>query len=736
MEAEIWRKKRHYLLFTMILLAAAVFSSSLVSADFGTHLNVTLTETVYQNTTFAENFYLTESKKYCYSEGILNVTNPNTETVFDIYIRFTNIENLDTDFSLISGRTGYQSYGGAKSTAEYGLIGNTTNNVTLSQDLDNDGTNDTVWVNSTHVIFNLTSESGVIAIRLQNSTGNVDISNAGTTPVPIEMNEVNITGSKVYGNLTIIGTTTADNQIVAAVNFTVNEYASAPIVIYIPELRVNESSVFFYNISCMDTSPPLNIDSQYFNPRTGYNRKVLAGYNWTINQSVSNDAIVDITNINITMTAAQVKWNDSLFNFSLLYLNSSGDYAHVNGNGTNYHEWTWAPNGGTLAVGNNVSILYIMGAPESVPFTATYLALLENVSYQVNVLLSNLTIDQINASADIDYNFEKHITQPADNALSHNVTWEIRPNITVPYNITYKLNKVTLWVTQNLNPNNGTDSTIWGKLERNYTTGMPIELNLTTPWGNSSYYWTFNYTDGYNGSYPPPIVWMKPEWLISPKYGQILNYTTSVSGSDWYLKYIYVVHGYWLQIVKNVTNIGSDQYNITIYVENIGNGWTPQGEYVTVYDFVPNEFTAYDFSVTTNLINMSVGAPGSDFYGKSYRWNIPWKAGMNSSLGPKYGPYATGAANYSWTASYLVNGSGAYKVSELYIVGLDPLRVDGAFTSPIITIIAGIQSHSTEILYASIVMFLVIVNVMNLFMTNRIHKKLKQRMPPPPKPRL
>ncbi len=357
----------------------------------------------------------------------------------------------------------------------------------------------------------------------------------------------------------------------------------------------------------------------------------------------------------------------------------------------------------------------------------SYMALIENVTYSVSYLMSNLTLDEINVSADVEQKMEKRIYQPSDNDLNHNVTWEIQPLIWSDVNITFDLNKVTMWVTYDLNPNNYTG------LNKTFT-GSPIkEINITESWGNSSYYWYFNYTDGSNSTNPPPIVWLRPEWLISNKMGQIVNYSLSVSGEDLYMKYIYVIHGYWLQIDKNITNIGEGIYRINTTVTNIGNGWTPKYEYVTVYDFVPNEFVAWNFTDTT-YINETVGVPGSDYYGKAFRWNIPWKAGMNSSLGPKNGPDATGYANYTWTVGYIVNGSGQYKVTELYIIGLDPLKVDGAFASPIITIIAGIQSHSTEIVYVSVIAFLIVLNITNLIITHRINNKISQRLPPPPAP--
>jgi hypothetical protein len=617
--------KKRYILLALILL-----TFSYVSADYGNHVNITMSETVYQETTFAENFTLTEWQKSCYSEGIINVSNQNNETVFELYLRFGNTGGLSTNFT---------------------------------------------WDATTK-----------------------------------------------FGNQTS-GTPGTD------------------IIVFIPELKQGNYTTFRYNISCMGQNPPVNLISDYTNPDHGNNRKVLAGYNWTVNQSVRNDnpGGLNISNINITNTAANVTWNDTMFNFSLQNLLGTGDYLNVGGNGTSTAQWWWAPNGGELAANQTQNITYIVRAPYSVPFTATYLAIEERVTYRVAYLLSNLTLREVNASADIDMDFDKRISQPADNANNHNVTWEITPTIRSPVNMTFDLRFVTLWVTRNQNPLNKTNGTSWGLLEKNWS-GSPLQqLNLTNSFGNTTYRWFFNYTDGTNDTYPPPIVWMRPDWLIANQNGQIVNYTQTVSGRDMYLKYIYVIHGYWLEVQKNITNIAENSYRVDVTVENIGNGWTPEFTYVTVYDYVPQEFAWWNMSnggcPSTECNNDSIGSVGQDFYGTSFRWNIPWKGTMNASLGPKAGPSATTWQNYSWNVTYNVNGSGPYRVTELYVVGLDPLKVDGAYTSPIITIISGIQSRTNEILYLSVIAFLIVINITNLVITNRIHRKLSERMPPAPPPK-
>jgi len=614
------------LLFLAVLVSLAAFASG------ATHLNITMRELVYENTTFAENFTLIEDVKSCYTLGMLNITNPSPEPVYDIKLVFINTQYMTTNFT---------------------------------------------WDPTTK-----------------------------------------------FGNQT-------------------NGTPGSTIIIFIPELRYGNFSTFFYNVSCGSLPPPVNIDTNYTNYDHGFNRKVLAGENWVITQSVinNNTAGLTVSNVNITMQAQNVAWNASSFPFRLGELFPHGDWTNVSGNGTSNTSWWWSPLGGTIPFGTSVYINYSMLAPLSVPFSASYLALSETISYEVDYLLSNLTLSQVNASSDINFSFEKAIVRPSDNLNNHNVTYEIRPYINTPLNITYNLNKVTLWVSNTSNPNDRL--TAFGYLNKTYT---PIQtINLTTPWEPSGDYWQFNYTDGSSSAYPPPIVWIKPEWLIANANGQIMNYTTSRAGNDVYMKYIYVVNGYWLEVKKNVTNIGEGQYQINITVENIGNGWTPEYEVVTVYDFVPSDFSVYamgpspyDCPTGSNCINQTV--TGSEFSGTAYQWQIAYKPNMNSSLGPKNGLNATDPENYSWSVGYTVNGTGSYKVSQLYIVGLDPLKVDGASASPIITIISGIQSYTHEIIYISIVGFLIAVNIANLVITRKIHQKLNDmpqpkapKMPPPPR---
>ncbi|MFP4403228.1 MAG: hypothetical protein ACLFPJ_02675 [Candidatus Woesearchaeota archaeon] len=699
----------------LIPILILVVLSTFAFADLPNRLNITMSEIVYNNITYAKDFYLEEENTFCEIHGTLNITNPSEDTVNTIYIEFVNYERMITDFVLVDGRNATKSSGSLATEQEYGRIESGINNVELIQDLDDDNLIDYMYVNSTHLIFNLSSESNLLSIPFGQ-----DISNAGTTPVTLNLINQTLSGTKDYANVTIIGETDENNVLTENMEIFIKEFMYGPIVLFIPELRNNNYTTFIYNITCDGTEPPVKISTNYSNlDHPDINRKVLAGHNWTVTQYAKNNLYLghDVTNINITMNSQPVVWNETEFDFYLRNLFPLGDYTNVHGNGTSNKTWWWQPNGGILNADEEVNVSYTIQAPESVPFTATFLALIENISYDAPFLMSNLTINEINATAEINNKAQKRIVQPADDEENNNVTWGANAEVSVPINISYELFKVSLWVTSvGGDPNEDTG------LNRTYNNSINVplvELNLSDKWEGSE--WLFNYTD----STDPPVVWITPEWRIKNKYGQILNFSRTVSGEDLYMKYIYVVHGYWLEIEKNITSIGEDQYHVFTYVENIGNGWTPKDEFVTVYDFVPIEFSAWNFSIEDDMINQTVGDPTTNYYGMSYRWNIPPKPLMNSSLGPKNGPDKTGPGNYSWNVSYIVNGTGDYRASELYIVGLDPLKVDGAFTSPVISVISGLQTYSKELIYVSIFGLLIVINIANLFITSNINKKLK-----------
>lgn len=498
--------------------------------------------------------------------------------------------------------------------------------------------------------------------------------------------------------------------------------------LHIPELRANDSTLFNYSMNGSIVNEPLNLSTDYGS--NTFTKKVLAGENFTIKQNVRNQDFGQnmITDVNITIFTQGINWTNGtesfLFNFSLSSLNQSDDWTNVTqfSNST----WSWVPNGGNLLFNITYNITYNISPPFQTPDTATYLALLETLEYRIASTSSNLTVHNVTGGARVNFSETKRIIRPSNNLQDTNVTWESSAAVGTPLNISFQLTRVTMWVTSTLNPNiYANDSTSGLRLLRNFT--PDTEINLTASWSTGSSPWIFNFSDGTGGT-PPPIVWMKPEYTILYKNQQILNYSVTTNGTDVYLKYIYVVSGYWLEVFKNVTNWGADNYTIEILVRNRGNQPTPQNLTVTVYDFVPSGFINGTMSPLPNsyqAVQSSTESGGENYSGTAYLWDIPQKDPYNASLFQR----GSGEGNESFRITYNVSGEGDYRVQQLYIVGLDPRQVDGAFASPLITIIVGLQTYSKEILYLGVVLFLIVLNITNLVVSSRINKQVDKRLP-------
>lgn len=707
-------------------------------------INISLAEQVYENVTFAEDFYMDEVQKFVLVDGKMNISNPSGDTVYDIFIDIVNTHTFDSNMGNEAGRNASQ-IGYIGTNLSYGLVSNITNNVTFvgdNADLDNDGNNnDYFYVNNTHILFNL-STAGFGSLKITDSDGN-DANLTVQGGKSISLSEILMINGTAYCRFSVIGTFTgieANNTLPASWDVQVKKLTNK-LTIFIPELRANEWAIMNYTVYAKEgqgvlVQNPLNLETNYLN---AYNTKILAGHEFVIQDTVTNEPpqlglFYDIELINITMSLVPVSWNTSSFNFTFVNISKTGDYGNVfacNKSGVDCGknvtanlatrsnvEWYWIPNNGTLASLESKNITYTIRAPDSVPTSQTYQFMTQDIYFKIFNVVSNLTVKQVRSAAELQYNLSKQIWNESSNESDHNVTWRVDAAISVPINITYNVSKVTLWVTYNLNPNNKTN------LALNYSwSDISGLLNQTTNWAtNTNTAWYFEYTDGSSNENRTPIIWMKPYYIVYNGYNQIINQSVTQVGKDLYMKYIYVVNGYWLAVDKQIINVDEDTYNITILVENIGNGYTPSGYVVQVYDFIPAEFSPSAWSKVPQN-NMTTNAP--EYNGTAYQWMISGISRV-ASLNASFAPRGDAAGMDKWNVTYQVVGNGDYRVSELYIVGLDPMRVDGAGASPLIAIKEGLSNRSYEFVFALIVIMLLAINVANLVMSQRIEVKLEK----------
>lgn len=737
---------------TLIFIALFILFFTCINQAYSAYqprVNISIWEIVYKNTTFAENFDLTESVKMFTIVGYINISNPSSDgiAVNNINVRFSNLTNIISNFSNISGRPGRQSvfWKYSNDSSELGEINAT--NLALPFDIDEDGNADYISLNSTHLLINCSTENIIIPLRLRNQTNNLNLANSSQESYCLNFTD-NIISYKdimnVYANVSVFGCTGNDgNNKNDSINSTTQvlftDKSRPYAIIFIPELRAGDYTLFNYTISTTSVDDPMNVTTQYTHAQL---TKVLSGEFFNITDTITNDGDIqfNMTDINITLETLPVIWNGTQDTFVFSYLWNStlcgqstevcasindSDFANVV-NESNM-TWHWQASSGNLGYNDSRNISYQVKAPLYVPSTGTYNAVRMTLRYRLNHTVSNISVSGVNASAQVVFNFTKRLAWPQDMLGNHNVTWEVVPEIFTNLSVNFTVYQASLWITDNLNPNNVSQGF---NFEKNYTEIPLITINESKSWIGSR--WMFNYTDGYSDSFPPPIVWMKPTHFITNDNRQIWNQTYTVNGTNVYIKYIYVIYGYWLEVYKNITNIGEGKYNITILVHNKGNGWTPNSSIITVYDFIPSTFTksATRFNSTPRFADSETvqTVTNSLFSGQAIKWDIGFLPGERSScFSPRMNNLAQEGANDSWFVYYEVNGTGDYVVSDLYVVGLDPRQVDGAFASPFISVLSGISSNSMELVFVIIVVVLLALNVSNFIMTRRINQKLVER---------
>ncbi len=683
----------------IFILSIFIFSLLSVGVFAQTFVNATVVESAHQNVTFAEFFDLEENVYDANIQGWINITNPSNETVYDLMVRLDNMANLQTEVIHYDGRHGSQSSGLTTEnvTETLGVINRTPQPFPSNQDLDRDNRTDFIWVNDTHLKIDLSSETQMIVFELSDPITE-DAHSVSFSDEPI----VSSSG-EVLGWVDGSSPDNEEDQIDAGVIDIIQAPNPDYVMMHIPELRTGNYTVFTYNATA-DIDAPLNVTTDYVHE---HRTKVLANECFVVQQNATNDFEqgLDLSNVSIDMDLQSVPWNDSTFNFTFANITETGDWQNVDR--PNNRSWRWDVNDGFVGWNDTYGIEYTVCAPETVPNSSTYQFLEETLSYSTNGTITGINLSDIKARADLRFNFTKRIDEPTDEEENRNVIWESEPTVAASNDIIYNLTKTSMWVSDadSIDPNDKTELK-----ERYYPNTTVSEGNRWNSWEDMGERWYFNYTDGSHVDAPPPIIWMIPYYHIADVEDQLITTFETRSGDDYYFKYIYVINSYWLEIEKNVTNIGENEYNVTLNVWNIGPGYTPENLTVTIYDFVPEEFTADDFSP---MYSGTQSVEGS-FDGTAYNWDVPTtRTPQNASFAPE------GEINSTWNASYTVEGEGDYTISDLYIVGLDPRLVDGGPSSEVISVLSSKVSESSEGLYVTIVMALVVINLMNYVMVKK-----------------
>ncbi len=496
-------------------------------------------------------------------------------------------------------------------------------------------------------------------------------------------------------------------------SFISNNTASNQLILHIPEIQAGENSTWVYSVNTTNIRPPLNLTTTYSDT------KVLAGLNFSVVDTLENvfdnasyQGNTCIYNIVLNQTTTAINFSgipqDFYFIPSTLGGSDSGNVTHSNLNRTQY--WNVLGNN-CLNLNQKTNISYDINTPLNIPRTDHFEVSNTTLSYSLNQTISHLRVIDITAVSEADVSFEKKIISPSHPTLyGSNVTWNVSGYFNTDTNITYNLTQVTFWVSQrNVNgsytdPNTIDVDPISGS-NLSITSFPNTLVNSSLPWSSTS--WLFNYSD-----LPSPIVWMDLNFTIQNDGTQLVNRSITQNGNDFYIKEIYLIIGYWLEIEKNITAIGADQYNIRIDVHNKGNQVTTGDAIVTIYDFVPSEFNlsssmVYSSSTWYSTAHTNNSVSGQ-FNGTLHQWALIPSNILNTSLaqGPGYN------ANTTWYVEFNVTGQGDYNVMDVFVTGLDPQKVDGAgaSASAIITEVLD-KLQGTEGVFAIVASILLLIGL-------------------------
>ncbi len=494
-----------------------------------------------------------------------------------------------------------------------------------------------------------------------------------------------------------------------------NDPSSDSLLLHIPEILPGENSTWVFTINSSNIRPPLNFTSTY----SDY--KILSGWNLTVYDTIQNVFDNDtyqltscIYDINITQVTSAVDFSGTPYYFSFINDTTAGsDATNVTYASDNLTQYWDALNGGCLNWNEQTDINYKVQSPYSIPKSDHYTMVNSTLQYKLNESLSHLRVVDITAISEANVSFEKQIISPSDPFLhGSNVTWNVSALFSTGTDIDYTLDVVTLWVSQrNVNgsftdPNTIDNDTINTSKPLNITYTPSFLANSSQSWNSGT--WLFNYSD-----LPSPIVWMDVNFSIVNDGTQLINRSVIQNGNDFYVKELYLIIGYWLEVEKNITSIGSDRYNIKIDVHNKGNQVTPADAIVTVYDFVPGNFTVTDtfayssspWYYTTTSNNTVTGS----FAGMLVQWAIIPNNSLNTSLysGPQKDE------NSTWGVTFNVTGSGDYQLLDVFITGLDPQQVDGAGSTRAVVVSEILDRlKSTEGIFAAVASVLLLLGLL------------------------
>ncbi|AEF96840.1 hypothetical protein [Methanotorris igneus] len=228
-------------------------------------------------------------------------------------------------------------------------------------------------------------------------------------------------------------------------------------------------------------------------------------------------------------------------------------------------------------------------------------------------------------------------------------------------------------------------------------------INPGESWSTGTYNFTFD---------DVPVVWANCTFTVAEDNITLLNRTVHAYDSEYGSSYIvieeiYVVGSYLIKVTKHIIPNSDGTYDVYLVVENIGSEKSP---YVYVYDLIPNNFNVSNMWVNRSemLAQHADGDPNNNYTGNktlSGDYSLSYWWALNSIY-----PNADGDGDYNDATEinnnqtvvihYTLNGTGEFKPTDAFLVGIDPKHSLAPSTSPKTVLAGGAVSNNFESLLA------------------------------------
>lgn len=530
----------------------------------------------------------------------------------------------------------------------------------------------------------------------------------------------------------------------------------------LPDLLISESTVFGKALAPFGWDQSSGGDI-YLHipdlPAGGY-----VTFNYTINTSEIYDPI-NLTGLAQTELGGGRIFTDEIFNHSLFLMNKMENTV-IKANVTQYLQNNFYINQDTsphylLSQGfnttysdteihwNNIS-LYGMNNSASWSFSVkgptSKGALVEGITVENGTLITyGVTYVNFTANDTIWPVVVDKVTAKPDGMLS--VTkehpdkdiWVGTPQFNnTSKKLFYQLNKVSIWsiassnIPTDIDPGKTPIANSYFEWNESSNVDFPVILSPGENWKNETGH-TFTSTS-------VPIIYGNVSATMVDNSSTVTRLFSTKNRTQKYVYYeqILLIYTYFLEATKSIEPLDNEgEFNVTITLRNIGRGRTPNGTILA--DFLPGKFNMTYGDIVEG--NMTINW----FYqNKTHIWPNENKTTIDDILWAKYGGIynfsgkspASGAFLGDWVYfwelkslvpnetiifNYRINGSGEFDVSQLFMIGVDPINTNNLASSKAIRTLDGMKLPSETMESVTIPLSMGLLSL-SLFFSSRKRK--------------